>query len=57
MAVRKRTWTTKTGETNSAFLVDYYDADGDRHFETFEKKQDAKDREAEIRNANENLGL
>ena len=49
MAVRKRAWTTKDGETKSAFLVDYYDRDGDRHFETKATMKEAKDRMAEIR--------
>src|SRR6476620_11389400 len=41
MSVRKRTWTTRTGEAREAWIVDYADADGDRHIETFKRKKDA----------------
>lgn len=41
MSVRKREWTTATGETKTAWIVDYADADGDRHIETFARKKDA----------------
>src|SRR5262245_50098988 len=41
MSVRKRTWTTRLGEQKTAWLVDYSDADGQRHIRTFERKKDA----------------
>jgi integrase len=41
MAVRKRTWKTKSGLPQEAWIVDYADAQGDRHIRTFERKKDA----------------
>src|SRR4029450_12902315 len=41
MSVRKRTWTTRKGEVKEAWIVDYVDAGGDRHIETFERKKEA----------------
>ncbi len=41
MSVRKRQWTTRRGEVKEAWIVDYVDADGDRHIETFPRKKDA----------------
>jgi integrase len=41
MSVRKRTWETRSGETKTAWVVDYTDADGKRHLQTFAKKKDA----------------
>jgi len=41
VAVRKRTWTTKSGERRMAWIVDYVDQGGDRHIETFARKKDA----------------
>ena len=41
MAVRKRIWKTAKGEQREAWLVDYYDQAGERHFETFSRKKDA----------------
>jgi integrase len=41
MSVRKRRWTTRTGEAKEAWIVDYIDNDGDRHIETFQRKKDA----------------
>ena len=41
MSVRKRTWTTRRGEVKEAWIVDYFDQDGDRHIETFARKKDA----------------
>ena len=32
------------GETKEAWIVDYFDQDGDRHIETFDKKKDADKR-------------
>ncbi|HEY6755568.1 MAG TPA: site-specific integrase, partial [Pseudolabrys sp.] len=49
MSVRKRTWTTRTGEQKSSFIVDYLDGDGDRHIRTFERKKDADDYHATVR--------
>jgi integrase len=48
MSVRKRKWTTKSGESRESWVVDYTDADGDRHIETFERKKDADARHAEV---------
>jgi integrase len=41
MSVRKREWTTSTGETKSAWIVAYTDQDGQRHIETFKRKKEA----------------
>jgi integrase len=41
MAVRKRAWTTRSGEAREAFVCDYVDQKGERHIETFERKRDA----------------
>ncbi|MGD0533448.1 MAG: site-specific integrase, partial [Methyloceanibacter sp.] len=41
MSVRKRKWTTRAGEQKEAWVVDYVDANGDRHIETFQRKKDA----------------
>ena len=49
MAVRRRTWTTKSGEQRAAWTIDYVDHDGDRHIETFDRKKDADDRHAKVR--------
>src|SRR2546423_2259860 len=49
MSVRKRTWRTATGDTKTAWVVDFFDQDGKRRQETFEEKGDAKRREAQIR--------
>jgi integrase len=40
MSVRKRKWTTSSGEMKEAWIVDY-SQDGNRHIETFKKKKDA----------------
>jgi hypothetical protein len=40
MSVRKRKWTTRSGEVKEAWIVDYT-ADGERHIETFKRKKDA----------------
>jgi integrase len=40
MSVRKRKWTTRSGETKEAWIVDY-SQDNQRHIETFKKKKDA----------------
>jgi integrase len=43
MSVRKRTWTTKTGETKEAWVVAYTGQDGRRHLQTFDRKKQADD--------------
>ena len=47
MSVRKRTWTTRKGETKEAWIVDYA-VNGSRHIETFERKRDADAYEAKV---------
>ena len=49
MSVRKRIWTTAAGESREAWLVGYRDGEGNRRFETFERKKDADLREAEVK--------
>jgi integrase len=49
MSVRKRAWTTRNGEPREAWIVDYFDQDGDRHIETFERKKDADARHATVK--------
>ena len=41
MSVRKRKWVTRKGEAKEAWVVDYSDADGERHIETFKRKKEA----------------
>jgi integrase len=41
MSVRKRTWTTTTGEQKEAFVADFTDQHGVRHLKTFEYKKEA----------------
>jgi integrase len=41
MSVRKRKWTTRSGEAKEAWIVDYFDQEGARHIKTFERKKDA----------------
>jgi integrase len=48
MAVRKRSWTTKSGEPREAWVVDYADAAGVRRTETFTRRRDADARAAAI---------
>ena len=48
MSVRKRKWTTRTGEEREAWIVDYTDQHGERHIETFTTKKDADARHAEV---------
>jgi hypothetical protein len=40
LSVRKRRWTTRTGEVKESWIVDYA-KDGKRHIGTFKKKKDA----------------
>src|SRR6476660_9346403 len=49
MSVRKRVWTTRKGEEQERWVVDYTDQNGERHLETFNRKKDAEAREAAIR--------
>jgi integrase len=49
MSVRKRTWTTKNGETKEAWIVDCIDKDGIRHIKTFTTKGEADDHAAKTR--------
>ena len=48
MSVRKRKWTTRSGEDREAWIVDYTDQQGERHIETFDRKKDADARHAEV---------
>ena len=49
MSVRKRTWTTRQGEAKEAWIVDYFDAEGDRHIQTFARKRDADEHHAKVK--------
>ena len=48
MSVRKRKWTTRSGEEREAWVVDYLQ-NGERHIETFARKKDADARHAEVK--------
>jgi integrase len=48
MAVRKRSWVTKTGERREAWVVAYTDQAGTRRIATFAKKRDAEAYEAQV---------
>jgi integrase len=48
VSVRKRKWTTATGEEKEAWIVDYSDQHG-RHIRTFERKKDADDYRASVK--------
>lgn len=41
MSVRKRKWTTSSGEAKEAWVVDYVDASGARRLKTFPRKKEA----------------
>lgn len=41
MSVRKREWTTRTGEQRDAWICDYFDASGVRRLKTFKRKKEA----------------
>jgi integrase len=49
MSVRKRRWTTRTGEEQERWVVDYVNQDGHRHLRTFKKKKDADTYHATVR--------
>jgi len=48
MSIRKRTWTTASGEEREAWIVDYVDQ-GKRHIRTFDKKRAADSFEVTMR--------
>jgi integrase len=48
LAVRKRRWITRRGETKEAWIVDYVDQRGERHIKTFVRKKDADAHHAEV---------
>jgi integrase len=41
MSVRKRSWKGPNGETKESWIVDYVDAEGERHIKTFARKRNA----------------
>jgi len=47
MSVRKREWTNKSG-AHSAWILTYFDRNGVKRQETFDRERDAKAREAEV---------
>src|SRR6476469_2817317 len=49
MSIRKRVWTTPSGQPREAWVVDYYDQAGERHIETFDRKKDADARHATVK--------
>jgi integrase len=55
MSIRKREWETESGEKRSAYVVQYSTAERDargkrtRHIRTFDKMNDAKDFQAQVR--------
>jgi integrase len=49
MSVRKRKWTTRSGEPRERWVVDYFDAQGERHIATFARKKDADEHHAKVR--------
>jgi integrase len=49
MAVAKRTWTTPSGETRTAWVVRYYDADRKFRTKTFKRERDATAWEAQTK--------
>ena len=42
MSVRKRTWTTRKGETKEAWIADFTDGTGKRHIRTFQHKKESR---------------
>ena len=48
MSVRKRTWTTRKGETKEAWIADFTDGTGKRHIRTFQQKKKADAYEASV---------
>jgi integrase len=49
MSVRKRMWTTAKGEKKEAWIIDYFDQDGERHIRTFARKKDADECHATVK--------
>jgi integrase len=47
MSIRKREWSNKSG-AHSAWILTYFDQDGKKRQETFDRERDAKAREAEV---------
>ena len=48
-SVRRRSWTTRKGETRTAWIADYTDPQGVRRQETFKLQSEAKERLADAR--------
>jgi len=48
MSVRKRQWTTRRGQQREAWVVHYYDQDGQPHIQTFNRKKDADEYHATV---------
>jgi integrase len=42
VSVRRRTWTSPSGERKEAWIADYVDQHGERHIKTFARKKDAE---------------
>jgi integrase len=51
MSVRRRSWTTQSGEAREAWVVNYTDVSGARRLATFGRKKDADAYEVEVRSA------
>jgi integrase len=49
MSVKERKWTTKQGETKSAWVVRYADGSGKWRLKTFDRKRDADAYEAQTK--------
>ena len=49
MSVRKRKWTTRSGEAKEAWIVDYTDGAGVRRARFFQRKKDADAYHAEVK--------
>ena len=48
MSVRKRSWTTRRGETKEAWIADFTDGSGKRHIRTYKQKKQADAYEASV---------
>jgi integrase len=48
VSVRKRSWITRNGEPNEAWVADYVDQHGARHIKTFARKKDADRYHAQV---------
>jgi integrase len=49
MSIRKRTWKTGSGEERTAWVLDFFDGGGKRRHETFARRKDAEQRQAQVR--------